>query len=159
MVLIKGFGLWLRERHSVPNMNFLWLEIWNFQRFVNLLFSLEILLVQWNFQKMSQQSFSIIFFLIFSIMVDNWNILKLTEPFFLGKFIFGQIQGKRAQNGLKIGFSRFFEKICCQFFKEVIQIKKLKLLLIFHHQSHSLKNSGSQVMDQIDVNQLNCTIL
>ena len=31
-------------------------------------------------------------------MLDNWNIENLTEPFFPGKFIFGQICAKRVQN-------------------------------------------------------------
>ena len=96
------------------------LKFFLFQRFFNLLFSLEILVIYWNFQKMLQQSFSLIFFLIFCMMVDDCNILKMAEPFFPGKFIFGQIQGKTAQNGLKIGFSGFFEKFCHLFFLEII---------------------------------------
>ena len=31
-------------------------------------------------------------------MLDNWNIENLTEPFFPGKLIFGQICAKRVQN-------------------------------------------------------------
>ena len=43
-------------------------------------------------------------------MVDNWNIEKLTEPFFPVKFIFVQICAKGVQNGPRIGFFGFFEK-------------------------------------------------
>ena len=45
----------------------------------------------------------LVFFLIFGTMVDNWNILKLTELFF---------SRKRAQNGSKIGFIVFFQNFC-----------------------------------------------
>ena len=51
-------------------------------------------------------------FLIFGTMVDNWNIQKLTEPFFLGKFIFAQIWAKNLQNGPIIKILGFFEKFC-----------------------------------------------
>ena len=48
-------------------------------------------------------------FLKFGKKVGNWNIEKLTEPFFAGKLIFGPNLSKRAQNAPKIGFLRFFE--------------------------------------------------
>ena len=50
------------------------------------------------------------FFQIFCTMVDYWNISKLSEPFFPGKFISPKIWGKIAQNDPKIGFFEFFEK-------------------------------------------------
>ena len=37
-------------------------------------------------------------------MVDNWNILKLTEPFFSGKFTFTQIWAKCSQTSQTAGF-------------------------------------------------------
>ena len=45
-------------------------------------------------------------------MLNNWNIQKLTEPFFPGKFTFPQIWIKSAQNGPKIEFFGIFEKSC-----------------------------------------------
>ena len=42
-------------------------------------------------------------------MVDNLNNEKLTEPY--SKFSFGSNLGKRAQNGPKIGFFVFFERL------------------------------------------------
>ena len=45
-------------------------------------------------------------------IVDNWNIWKLMEPFFPGKFIFAQIWAKRVQNGPKLKCFGFFEKFC-----------------------------------------------
>ena len=75
----------------------------------------------------------LVFFLIFGTMVDNWNILKLTELFF---------SRKRAQNGSKIGFIVFFSKFLSLVFL-VNNLKwKLILLLIFHHQPHMRQNSG-----------------
>ena len=50
------------------------------------------------FSEMAQQ-----LVLIYGTMVDNWNILKLAEPFFPGKFIFARIWAKRNQNGPKTG--------------------------------------------------------
>ena len=37
------------------------------------------------------QEWVVSFFQIFCIMIDNWNIYKLQEPFFPGKFIFPKI--------------------------------------------------------------------
>ena len=42
-------------------------------------------------------------------------ILKLTEPFFPGKFIFTQIWAKRAQNGTKIGFFDILKNLVISF--------------------------------------------
>ena len=75
----------------------------------------------------------LVFFLIFGTMVDNWNILKLTELFF---------SRKRVQNGSKIGLIVFFSKFLSLVFL-VNNLKwKLILLLIFHHQPHMRQNSG-----------------
>ena len=54
------------------------------------------------------------FFQIFCTMVEIWNISKLTEPFFPGKFIFPQIWAKisnfmnNTQNNFNILFHIFF---------------------------------------------------
>ena len=83
--------------------------------------------------RLFSQKWLISFFLIFGTMVDNWNILKLTELFF---------SRKRAQNGSKIGFIVFFSKFLSLVFL-VNNLKwKLILLLIFHHQPHMRQNSG-----------------
>ena len=63
---------------------------------------------------MSLQQFSqewlIRFFLIFGTMVGKSNIVKLIEPFFPEKFIFGPSLGKRAPNRPNIECLGFFEK-------------------------------------------------
>ena len=79
----------------------------------------------WSFSQKWLSSF----FLIFGTMVDNWNILKRTEPFFSRKMHF---------INLKL---------------------KLILLLIFLHQSHIWQNSGSRVMGQNAVSQSYCRII
>ena len=64
--------------------------------FVCLSFHLSLCLCVWYFS----QEWVITFFLLFCMKEGNLNSLKLTELFFLGKFIFAQIWEKRAQNRL-----------------------------------------------------------
>ena len=54
----------------------------------------------------------VVSFFRFLTMVDNWNISKLSEPFFPGKFIFPQIWVEIAQNNPKIGLLAFSEEFC-----------------------------------------------
>ena len=58
---------------------------------------------------------------VFSKMVDNSNIEKLTKPSFPGKFIFAQIWAKRAQNDSKIGFFYFLKNFIVLVFLEIIE--------------------------------------
>ena len=93
------------------------------------------------------QELVVSFLQIFCTVVDNWNIKKLAEPFFPGKFIFLQIWGKIAQGDPKIwGFFYFLKKFVISFPGNNLK-RKLKLLFILHHQSHSWQNSGSRVMN------------
>ena len=50
------------------------------------------------------QEWLISFFLIFCMMADNQNILKLTEPFFPGKFILPKFGKKGPKMAPKAGF-------------------------------------------------------
>ena len=54
----------------------------------------------------------VVSFFRFLTMVDNWNISKLSEPFFPGKFIFPQIWVEIAQNNCKVGLLAFSEEFC-----------------------------------------------
>ena len=74
---------------------------------------------------------SLFFFLIFCMVVENWNIKKLIEPFFRGKFVFVQIWEKRAQNGPQIMVFGMAWKILLVFLRKKLKWKLL-LLLIFH---------------------------
>ena len=59
------------------------------------------------------------FFLIFGMKLGIHKGWKVTEPDFSGKIPFAQIWAKRAQNGLKMGFSEFWQKsnpLMCTFF-------------------------------------------
>ena len=90
-------------------------------------------------------------------MVGSWNIEKLAEPFFPGKFIFGPNLGKRAQNGPKIKFWLIFEKFCDVSFYWKQSIMKTNILLIFYQEIwHTF---GSQVIGQNAASQSNCRIL
>ena len=98
------------------------------------------------------QKWPISFFWFFA----QWQILGTPKnwqsPFFLNL-------SKRAQNNPKIEFFWFFEKILSLVFL-VNNLKwKLILLLIFHHQSHTCQNSGSQIMGQNALSQSNYRIL
>ena len=98
-------------------------------------------------------------FLIFCTIVDNWNIQKLTEAFFPGKFFFFSNLGKKGPKLPKIRFFGLSEKFCCYFFSQNNLKWKLILLLIFHHQSHMWQNSGFWVIGQNVVGQSNYRIL
>ena len=91
-------------------------------------------------------------------MVDNWNIQKLMEPFFPGKFIFAQICEKKPQNDPQIVFFLDFLKnlVMLVFLGNNLK-SKLILLLTFHH--HISWKSTSQVIGQNAASQSNCRIL
>ena len=64
-------------------------------------------------------------------MVDSWNLLKLTEPFFLGTSLLPQFRQKRAQSGPKITLFGFFQKDLLLVFPRNNLKCKLTLLLMF----------------------------
>ena len=82
-------------------------------------------------------------------MVDNWNIQKVTEPNFPGKFIFTHIWTIRAQNGPKIKFFCICLKILFFVFCGINLKRKQILLLKFHHQSHIWQSISSWVMSKM----------
>ena len=74
------------------------------------------------------------------MMVDNWNMSKLTEPLFSWKFIFAQIWVKRTQNTV----FWIFWKILSLVLPRNNPNWKLMRLLIFHYQFHIWQNSGQK---------------
>ena len=66
-----------------------------------------------------------------------------------------QVWAERAQNDPKIGFLIFWQKVL------VIPGNNLKwkVIVIFHHQSHILQNSGSKGMGQNVVGQSNFNVI
>ena len=95
-----------------------------------------------------------VFYLIFGTMVDNSNIEKLTDPFFL---IFGTNFGKRTQNGPRIGFLGFFEKICHDSFSWKYFIMGPNIVI--NVSPTYLAYFGFLVMGQNAAGQSNCRIL
>ena len=84
--------------------------------------------------------------------------LKTDRALFPGKFIFFPNLGKNCRKWPQIGFLDFLRNVVLNFYGNNLKWKLL-LLLIFHHQSHIWRNSGSRVMGRNSVVQSNCRIL
>ena len=91
------------------------------------------------------------------LMSANLSVCQFGIFFSNGSIFFSgmdQVWAERAQNDPKIGFLIFWQNVL------VIPGNNLKwkVILIFHHQSHILQNSGSKVMGQNAVGQSNFRI-
>ena len=91
--------------------------------------------------------------------VDNWNILKLTEPSFPGKLIFSKIRAKSGKMTPKQDFFGFFGKILASVFLRNILEKNIIVIDISLPIPYlETFSERSRDMNQNDVTQLNCKL-
>ena len=90
-------------------------------------------------------------------MVDNWNISQ--SLFFSEKLIFAQTWAKRVQIAPKIGFLFFGKILSLVFLGNNLKSKLILSDNFDRYENHICESSGSRVMGQNAVSQLNWMIL